>query len=67
MTTNDNHDAAWQEILDWAEAAMERGCNVLFCSMDKHEGDEHCDATGYSWSEPTPASPVVAHVYDVTA
>lgn len=37
-------------------------CNALFCVAETHGGDRHVDATGYSWDEPTPASPVIAHV-----
>lgn len=54
---------SWAAVLAWAEAEIERGCNVMFCCLDKHEGDRHVDPTGYGWDEPTPASPVLAHVY----
>ena len=36
--------------------------NALFCILSAHEGDQHVDATGYSWSEATPSAPAVAHV-----
>ncbi len=36
-------------------------CKVLFCHLDAHEGDQHVDVTGHTWTEPTPAEPVVAH------
>ena len=38
-------------------------CNALFCILDAHEGDQHVDATGYSYTAPTPTSEAIAHVY----
>lgn len=38
-------------------------CNAMFCILDTHEGDQHCDATGYSFVESTPEHEVIAHVY----
>ena len=41
----------------------EADCNALFCILSAHEGDQHVDATGYTWSEATPSAPAIAHVY----
>lgn len=38
-------------------------CNALLCAEAPHEGDQHCDVTGHTWTEATPDSPVIAHVY----
>ena len=40
----------------------EADCNALFCILSAHEGDQHVDATGHTWSEATPSAPAVAHV-----
>ena len=40
----------------------EADCNALFCLLSAHEGDQHVDATGYTWREATPSAPAVAHV-----
>ena len=42
---------------------MSNHCTVLFCALDKHEGDLHVDVTGHSWHELTPGKEVIAHVY----
>ncbi len=41
---------------------MQADCNALFCILSAHDGDQHGDATGYTWSEATPSPPAVAHV-----
>jgi hypothetical protein len=38
-------------------------CTVLFCILERHEGDEHVDVTGHSWTEATPEHEVLAKVY----
>ena len=43
----------------WAET----DCNALFCILNAHEGDQHVDATGHTWSEATPSASAIAHVY----
>jgi hypothetical protein len=40
----------------------EADCNALFCILSAHDGDQHVDATGHTWSEATPSAPAVAHV-----
>jgi hypothetical protein len=40
----------------------EATCNAPFCILSTHEGDQHVDATGHTWSEATPSAPAVAHV-----
>lgn len=47
------------------EEDMKTQCNVMFCANDTHEGDWHSDVTGHSWTEETPAAPVIAHVYSM--
>ena len=42
--------------------SAEADCNALFCILSAHEGDQHVDATGYTWSEATPSAPTIAHV-----
>ena len=37
-------------------------CNALFCVAETHDGDLHVDATGHTWTEPTPEAEVIAHV-----
>ena len=43
----------------------EADCNALFCILSAHEGDQHVDATGHTWTEATPSAPAVAHVIAV--
>jgi hypothetical protein len=40
----------------------EADCNALFCILSAHEGDQHVDATGHTWSEATLSAPAVARV-----
>ena len=37
-------------------------CNSMYCVAEAHDGDEHSDFTGVSFTEPTPTHPVIAHV-----
>ena len=46
-------------------APAEADCNALFCILSAHEGDQHVDATGHTWTEATPSAPAVAHVIAV--
>jgi hypothetical protein len=41
----------------------ETDCNALFCILNAHEGDQHVNATGHTWSEATPSASAIAHVY----
>ena len=40
----------------------EADCNALFCILSAHEGDQHVDATGHTWTQATPSAPAVARV-----
>ena len=43
--------------------SAEADCNALFCILSAHEGNQHVDATGYTWSEATPSAPAISRVY----